>query len=586
MGESLVPDQPRALDEPLLPDSNSLQPFSLPLVSEILVVDDDAGNLMAIEAALGDLAVQVVRARSGSEALRYLLEHDCALILLDVEMPIMDGYETARLIRQRRRSRHTPIIFVTGHSRDKLEVLDAYNFGAVDFLFKPVEVKVLRAKAAVFVDLHKRTAEVAIQAERLRAHEERLHAQLLHEERRRWEEGELRRANTEMMATARRQDEFLAMLGHELRNPLAPIVTGLEVLRRGIPAESAGVEGQSDRNELLERTHEAVDRQVKHLSRLVDDLLDISRINSGRIELRREEVDLRQLVAQAVAASETALSERKHKLTQSIPPEPLWILADSVRVVQAISNLLNNAARYTDPCGRIELVCEKQDDWVELRLTDNGRGISPELLPYVFDMFVQERTTGSDGGMGLGLTLVKRLVSLHSGSVAVASGLSRPNGQDGRVGSVFTIRLPLGEPPRNAPPPAKDDSASDGKLRIALVEDNPDIRGTLEDLLVDLGHEVKAAPDGAAGVELITTMQPDVALVDIGLPKLDGYQVAQAVRRALGSTVRMVAMTGFGQAADKQRAVQAGFDAHLVKPAEIDTLLAALAGKYPVPAVG
>ncbi len=552
-----------------------------PIASEILVVDDDPGNLIAIEAALGDLAAQVVRARSGTEALRYLLDHDCALILLDVQMPSMDGYETARLIRQRRRSRHTPIIFVTAHSRDDREVLDAYRFGAVDFLFKPVSPKVLRAKASVFVDLQRRTAEVAQQAERLRAHEERLHAQLLNEERRRWEGEELRRSNAEMAAAARRKDEFLAMLGHELRNPLAPIVTGLEVLRRAMPGGRPDAsDGEPDRHELVTRTHETIDRQVRHLSRLVDDLLDMSRINSGKIELRREVVDLRELVAQAAAAAGPVLSEREHQLEQSIHAAPLWILADAVRIVQAISNLLNNAARYTDPCGRIQLVCEQQEDWAELRVSDNGRGISPDLLPHIFDMFVQERT-GSDGGMGLGLTLVKRLVSLHGGTVAASSGLPGAR-QERRVGSVFTIRLPLTGPPPLAPPATKS-IAIDRLLRVALVEDNPDIRGTLEDLLTDLGHEVKAAAEGEAGVALIIAMRPDVALVDIGLPKLDGYQVAEAIRRAMGAEVRLVAMSGFGQAADKERALRAGFDAHLVKPAAIDTLLAALAGKYPSP---
>ena len=277
-------------------------------------------------------------------------------------MPSLDGYETARLIRERKRSRHTPIIFVTAYSRDDREVLEAYELGAVDFLFKPIVPEVLRAKAAVFVELQRRSAEVARQAELLRENERLLHEQRMEEERRRWEEESLRRqrdeaqraaeelalkaeelaatidekerieqalirSNQELAAADRRKDEFLAVLGHELRNPLAPLVAGLEILKRGIgDGPSAQSAAELDR---LQRTRDAMDRQVRYLARLVDDLLDVSRINSGKIELRRAPVNLHEVVEQAVAAVRPALDERRHQLQTKLPAEPVILVADA-----------------------------------------------------------------------------------------------------------------------------------------------------------------------------------------------------------------------------------------------------------------
>ena len=365
---------------------------------QILVVDDNPANLLAVEAALGDLALDMTRAQSGTEALRLLLERDFALILLDVNMPSLDGYETARLIRERKRSRHTPIIFVTAYSRDDREVLEAYQLGAVDFLFKPIVPEVLRAKASVFVELQRRSNEVAQQAELLRQNERLLHEQRMEEERRRWEEESLRRqrdeaqraaeelalkaeelaatiddkerieqqlikSNQELAAADRRKDEFLAVLGHELRNPLAPLVAGLEILKRGIN-DGPDRGGELDR---LQRTRDAMDRQVKYLARLVDDLLDVSRINSGKIELRRAPVNVQEVLEQAVGAVRPALEERRHKLQIQLPPKPLVTVADGVRVTQVVANLLNNAIRYTDEGGKIVLRCHQADDQVDHR---------------------------------------------------------------------------------------------------------------------------------------------------------------------------------------------------------------------------
>jgi signal transduction histidine kinase len=513
------------------------------------VVDDDASNLVAIEAALGELADQVVRAQSGAEALRLLLDRDFALILLDVNMPSMDGFETARAIRSRKRSRHTPIIFVTAHDRSEREVLAAYGLGAVDFLFKPVFPEVLRAKATVFVDLHLRNLEVARQAELLREHE-----------RRSWEEEALRRKMEELAEADRRKDEFLATLGHELRNPLVPIASGLEIVRM---AQSRG-EGAPDPG--LVRVRESMERQVRHLVRLVDDLLDIARVNSGRIELRREPITLADLVEEAVAAVQPFLEPRGHTLSIGLPATSVFVEVDPVRLTQVLTNLLHNAGRFSEPGQPIRLTAASREGWVDLAISDQGRGIEPAALDRVFDLFFQQRL-GGEGGLGLGLTLVKRLVEMHGGTVRVESPGA---GQ----GSRFTVSLPTCRPPAEVVVPAPVPTVTAARcLTVAVVEDNEDVRETMQELLIHLGHKVEVAPDGHTGAELILAVRPDVALVDIGLPKLDGYELARRVRTALaGKPLRLVAMTGFGQDTDRRRALEAGFDAHLIKPASIEDI--------------
>jgi len=539
-------------------------------IGDILIVDDNAANLLALEAALAPIGERVMRAQSGEEALRLLLNHDFALILLDVQMPSLDGFETARLIRDRRRSRYTPIIFVTAHGRDDQSILEAYKLGAVDFLFKPVVAEILQSKAVVFVELQRRAAQVAHQSELLRAAERREHERAMEEERRRWDEEAMRRQMEEMAQADRRKDEFLAVLGHELRNPLSAIVTGCDLLERKLTV------GQPIGAEMLPsilKTRERIDRQAQHLRRLVDDLLDLARINSGKIELKKSVITLQQVIEQAVSTSLPALEEGGHDLDVDLPREPVSLVADPVRLIQVVANLLHNAARYTDPHGKIRVTASVDGEarTVSIVVSDNGRGITRELLPRVFDVFVQENTNSAGHGLGLGLTVVKRLVTMHRGTVTATS----PGpGQ----GSAFTITLPLEAsdgfeaPPELAEQPAGAPASK--QLSVVLVEDNEDIRDSMRELLTELGHSVHDARDGEAGADLILRLAPDLAIVDVGLPLLDGYQVASRVRERFGpDKVRLVAMTGFGQASDRRRALEAGFDAHLVKPADVNALI-------------
>jgi two-component system, sensor histidine kinase len=576
----------------------------VPAPIEILVVDDNAANLLAIEAALDGIGCRLVTAQSGSDALRRLLDRDFALILLDVQMPGMDGYETAHLIRGRERTRLTPIIFVTAYERDERQMLAGYALGAVDFLYKPIVPEILRAKAQVFVQLHQRTAEVARQAALLAAAESQELRRQLEADRKEWEaaalrvqmekerrtaeamavkaaelaravanlektEAELLESNRRLSASDQRKDEFLAILGHELRNPLAPMVNALELLRDRVEGDERAL-----------KAHGALERQVDHLRRLVDDLLDLSRIDSGKIELRREVVELSGIVNDAILMTRPLFDGRGQTLAISQPDAPIYLDADPTRLVQVVANLLTNAARYSPEGAVTRLELGAEGDQAVVRVTDQGRGIAPELLSRVFESFVQAKSGG--GGLGIGLTVARKLIERHGGQI---TGTSEGIDQ----GSTFEIRLPLRSQgsgahrpvnaARRSPPPAPAPVAEppSGPLRVVLVEDSEDIRETTQALLERSGHSVATACDGPSGVDLIVRTRPDVALVDIGLPGFDGHEVASRVRAALGQeSVRLVAMTGFGQASDRQRAQDAGFDDHLTKPAKADQLREAL----------
>ncbi|HKO94176.1 MAG TPA: hybrid sensor histidine kinase/response regulator, partial [Polyangiaceae bacterium] len=490
-------------------------------------------------------------------------------------------------------SRYVPIIFVTAFTPEPAEVLEAYRLGAVDFLMKPIQPEILKAKASVFVELQRRTAQVQRQAERIAAHVEQERESALSEQRIRLEAAalkqrfdeqrahalELERLNWRLAEDDRRKDEFIALLGHELRNPLAPLVAGLELLNDAS-------------TEVSERTRSVMKRQIEHLIRLVDDLLDMSRISRGKIELRCARVRAGDVLEQALSLAQPLLAERRHSLTTESSGADVSISGDEVRLTQVLANLLNNAARYTEPGGAIHVSCTARDAGVELAVRDNGRGISPELLPRVFDLFMQEREGG--GGLGIGLTLVKQLVSMHGGRVRASSaGIGR--------GSEFAVWLPenatqqLGElaeesHPEVTPAPPPPVSRCKARLRIAVVEDNEDVRMLMAELLSSWGHDVLQAMSGAHGVEIITQQSPHIAFVDIGLPDLDGYEVARQVRAGISRgpdlvAPYLVALSGFGQRCDRERALAAGFDLHLAKPASTAQLQELLDGVAPEPEV-
>jgi signal transduction histidine kinase len=545
------------------------EPLQVSYGRDILVVDDHQTNLIAIEAALQPLGRKLVLAHSGLEALAKLLDQDFALIILDVAMPGMDGFETAKLVRTRERNRATPIIFVTGMSWENDAVLRGYELGAFDFLMKPIRPEVLRAKATVFVQLQERTIELAIKADELRQEQRRAHERELQAQRRRFESEVMERQMAQLAEADRRKDEFLAILAHELRNPLQPLQTAVEVLEHD-PDKPVPV-----------RIRRIVQRQVQHITRLVDDLLDVARFTAGKLELRREPTHLDGVIEEAVAACKTAIDARGHHIEIHAPDQPVIVNGDPVRLIQCVCNLLNNAAKYTEPGGT--LIVESGVAPGEagaaaqgfLRVIDNGRGIPPDLLPKIFDMFVQERVTPDGaGGLGLGLGLVKRLVELHGGTVRATS-----DGQG--KGATFEILLPLlGESARERHKPMQSKTGSDVRpLRAVVCDDAPDLRDLVADLLRLRGHDVHVVSDGPAAISLIVTEKPDVALIDIGLPDMDGYEVAREIRRQVpGTKPRLIAMTGYGQASDRAAAFEAGFDAHIVKPASADKILRALYG--------
>jgi PAS domain S-box-containing protein len=376
-------------------------------------------------------------------------------------------------------------------------------------------------------------------------------------------ERELERRVEELAEADRRKDEFLAMLAHELRNPLAAISNAGLVLgeRRGEDSHSAELLG-------------VIGRQIRHLSRLVDDLLDVSRFTHGRIALRKTAVELAPVVEGAVETARPLLEARGHAFTLSLPDEALWLEADATRIEQVVANLLNNAAKFTEPGGRVELSVERQGGEAVLRVRDTGAGIPPDLLPRVFDLFVQgERSLDrAHGGLGIGLTLVRSLVERHGGTVEAASeGLGR--------GSELRVCLPLlPGPPREAPAPAAAPLEKE-TVRVLLVEDNEDAAAALAELLRIWGHRVEVVHEGASALQAARTEPPHLVLLDIGLPGMDGYEVARALRETPGlAQVSLVALTGYGQDSDRVRSSLAGIDHHLVKPVDPDQLRRLIAG--------
>ncbi|MDB4991587.1 MAG: histidine kinase [Myxococcaceae bacterium] len=364
-------------------------------------------------------------------------------------------------------------------------------------------------------------------------------------------------ARSELFAqqrAVRERDQFLAMLGHELRNPLSAISMAINL---------EGDHGRSKYREIMRR-------QVGHLTRLVDDLLDVSRVTSGKVLLRREHVDLSELTQRCINTMAPTFENHRFTFFGGGRAEPLAVLADPVRLEQIVNNLLNNAAKYTKPGGQIDVVVDKADDDVLLEIRDTGVGIAPEMLGRVFELFTQVESTldRAKGGMGIGLTLVRSLVELHGGTVeARSAGLGH--------GSVFRIRLPAAKPLEDDLRGMRGEESGTIAVQrydVLVVEDNADSRELLCAALARRGHSVFSAEDGVTGVEVALAQKPKVLLVDIGLPGIDGYEVARQVRKIRGQDVYLIAITGYGQPEDRRRALDAGFDVHMTKPLDVSAI--------------
>ncbi|TMH44445.1 MAG: response regulator [Betaproteobacteria bacterium] len=655
--------------------------------ANILVVDDLPEKLLVFETILEELGQNLVMVRSGSDALREVLSREFAVILLDVNMPDIDGLETAKLVRQYKKSAHTPIIFITAYA-DEMQTAQGYSLGAVDYILSPVRPDVLRSKVKVFVELwhmQQRTRAMAeAEAARHAAEEARRRANFLahasrelgasldleqgmrrllelvvphvcdvaaltvEKEPGRYDtlgapaadfvpaplasvlrtvladkktleigpdgglaaigcqplqvgervigalalgyagreprdrdmleelagraamaldnarlyrslEREIarsREAEEELQDANQRKDEFLAMLSHELRNPLAPIRNAVELMRRvGSPEPRVTM------------ARDVIDRQVTQLARLVDELLDVSRISQGKIVLKKEPVELAKVIAHGVETVRPMIDVREQRLTVEVSAGPVWVMGDFARLSQVVANLLNNACKYTPEGGRIRLAASAERGLATVSVDDNGSGIDAELLPRVFELFVQgdRGLDRSQGGLGIGLTLVKRLVEMHQGEVSAES--AGPG-----KGATFRVTLPCISAVQPQATTAQTQPAASHEVygrRVLVVDDNLDSAESTAAFLRLEGHEVKTVGDGNEALSSVRVFAPHVIVLDIGLPGLDGYEVARQLReRGDTSHILLIAMTGYGQREDRERAIASGFDYHFVKPTD------------------
>ncbi len=696
--------------------------------ANILIVDDRDDKLLVFRTVLEELNQNLVMMQSGEDALRWLLENDCAVILLDVNMPGMDGFETAQLIRMRPRSSHIPIIFVTGYA-DEMHTARGYSLGAVDYILSPVVPDILRSKVAVFVQLFNLTEQTRKkadehislareQAARAAAEAATHRARFLAEASKvlsssldvdsliagatrllvpeladisaltlvdghgsssvrvgcapEWNLEDVHNAIIcdpvwvdaidEVLATGeqkiigklsfdagnpclrdgqsllarceriqcdvervvllplvargkthgvlslafgasgrsfgnaeialatdiagrvamaldncllfkkiqdadRRKNEFLATLSHELRNPLAPMRTALHSMHlSGLwPAEGRAL-------------REMIERQIEHMSHLVDDLLDVARITQGKIQLRKEKVDLAAEIMRVLETCRPSIEEAGHQLCVSLPKEDVWVEGDRVRLQQILENLLINAGKYTKPGGRIDVSLSAEQGEAVIRIRDTGVGIAPDMLQEIWEMFAQADNSSDQArsGLGIGLSLARQLVHLHAGRIDAAS-------EGPGKGSEFTVRLPLTTPAAAAD--AVTESAGTEKTevsstarRILVVDDNADAADSLGVLLGIWGHEVEIAHDGVSALQVARKFDPELVFLDIGMPEMNGYEIARCLREEAGLVAtKFVALSGYGTERDRLRSREAGFDLHLAKPVDPRSLSAVIA---------
>jgi signal transduction histidine kinase len=536
----------------------------------ILLVDDQPARLMSYRLVLEPLGERLVEATSGTQALARLMAEEFAVILLDINMPGMDGFETASLIHQHPRFEKTPIIFVTAVNISDMDRLRGYDLGAVDYVTVPVIPEILRGKVMVLGELFRKRRDLQVLNRSLADANEALRVEKAREVHKLNEtlqqaiaeleaEAAVRRRTEEtLMEANRRKDEFLATLAHELRNPLAPIQSALNVHRlEPDPAARLELVG-------------IIDRQVRLLTRMVEDLLDVARITRGKLDLRRQQVSARELLDAAIESARPMIDASGHQLHANFVDGDLRIFADGQRLSQVFANLLNNACKYTSAGGTIWLESAQRDGQLVVSIRDNGIGLDPEQAGRIFDLFVQvdsslERTRA---GLGIGLTLARQFVGMHGGEISVSS-------EGPGKGSEFTVRLPIENqaPVAADEPQASREPARDRRMRILIVDDNRDGADMLALTLEILGHEVLTLYDPLKAVEAAEAFRPDLALLDIGMPTLNGYELAKLMRsQPWGADLLLVALTGWGQEENRQQSASAGFDRHLVKPIDLETI--------------
>jgi signal transduction histidine kinase len=555
--------------------------------ANILLVDDQPARLLTYRAILEPLGHNLVEVNSGLQALEALMKQDFSVVLLDVKMPGMDGFETAALIHDHPRFETIPIIFVTGVHVTEFDRLKGYKAGAIDYVYIPVVPEILRSKVAVLIELDRRRRELSAVNKQLAESVKQLedaNSRLTTEKERQLEEinGHLQKANEELSRSNQsleneireriraenslkeavvKRDEFLAMLSHELRNPLSPLRNASHMLMQGETQDPKIIWSRG-----------VIARQLKHMIRLVDDLLDVSRIARGKIVLLSETVLVKDVVAAAVETVQPLFESKQQRLTVEPVDESLQVRGDPVRLAQIIGNLLHNAAKYTGEGGEITLAGVGVGKHVEVSVRDTGIGIASEAMPHIFELFTQipSDRASTTGGLGIGLALVRALVELHGGEIRAAS-----KGQD--QGSEFTVRLPLLIPDAPAvdaaPATQKTEAPMQIRRNILIADDNQDALESLALMLRMEGHEVVCASDGEEALALAGQRKPEIVVLDVGMPKLDGCEVARRIRaEAWGRGAILVALTGWGQDVDRRRSREAGFDMHLVKPVDPATL--------------
>lgn len=552
--------------------------------ANVLLVDDNPARLLSYRTILEPLGERLAEATSGTDALRTVMETDFAVILLDVNMPGMDGFETASLIHQHPRFEKTPIIFVSAINVSDMDRLRGYKLGAVDYVMVPIIPEILRGKVAALAELFRKrrelqrlNAELADTNARLARSNEALRIEREREVHKlnealtdsnvklaasnrelKQEVDERRRIEERLREADRHKDEFLATLAHELRNPLAPIQGALNVYRLGHQG------GANDGT-----IYRIFERQTRLLVHMVDDLLDVSRITRGRPQLRLEATLLGDVLAASIETAQPLIDEGQHRLELDLPPQPVHLEADPHRLTQAFGNLLNNACKFSDPGGAISVRASAGDGSVAVEIRDTGIGLTEQQVRFIFDLFAQADTSleRPHSGLGIGLTLAQRLIELHGGRIRASSeGLG--------TGSTFTVTLPIADAPSTGESAPVATQAAMGSLRIMVVDDNRDSADMLAMSLQIMGHQVRAVYSPLAVIDACADFEPELMIIDIGMPELNGLALAERLRARswCGRPPRLVALTGWGQAEDRKRSLAAGFADHLVKPVNLATI--------------